>query len=68
MDQGNSGKSLVQSNVTGGLGYKVSNSDEIYELKLSKSVGLDFTKFSDEDWEKSQEIRSRCQTTDQQED
>ena len=53
-----SGKSYVQSNVTGGLGFKVSNSDEIYELKLSKSVGLDFTKFSDEDWEKSQEIRA----------
>ena len=53
-----SGKSYVQSNVTGGLGYKVSNSDEIYELKLSKSVGLDFTKFSDADWEKSQEIRA----------
>ena len=53
-----SGKSYVQSNVTGGLGYKVSNSDEIYELKLSKSIGLDFTKFSDDDWEKSQEIRA----------
>lgn len=53
-----SGKSYVQSNVTGGLGYKVSNSDEIYELKLSKSVGLDFTKFTDADWEKSQEIRA----------
>jgi len=53
-----SGKGYVQSNVTGGLGYKVSNSDEIYELKLGKSVGLDFTKFTDADWEKSQEIRA----------
>ena len=53
-----SGKSYVQANVTGGLGYRLSNSDDIYETKLMASIGMDFTKYTDAEWEKSQEIRA----------
>ena len=46
---------------TGGLGMKIVNSDDIYELKLKSSgLGMDFTKFDDKDFERSQVIRDRA--------
>ena len=42
------------SKATGGLGMKIVNSDDIYELKLKSSgLGMDFTKFDDKDFERS---------------
>jgi predicted kinase len=56
-----SGKSYVAGKATGGLGMKVVNSDDIYELKLKTSgLGMDFTKFDDKDFERSQVIRDRA--------
>ena len=56
-----SGKSYVAGKATGGLGMKVVNSDDIYELKLKSSgLGMDFTKFDDKDFERSQVIRDRA--------
>ena len=56
-----SGKSYVAGKATGGLGMKVVNSDDIYELKLKSSgLGMDFTKFDDKDFEKSQIIRDKA--------
>ena len=56
-----SGKSYVAGKATGGLGMKVVNSDDIYELKLKSSgLGMDFTKFDEKDFEKSQIIRDKA--------
>tara|TARA_Y100001938_G_scaffold150983_1_gene244838 strand:- start:3741 stop:4922 length:1182 start_codon:yes stop_codon:yes gene_type:complete len=56
-----SGKSYVADKATGGLGMKIVNSDDIYELKLKSSgLGMDFTKFDDKDFERSQVIRDRA--------
>ena len=56
-----SGKSYVAGKATGGLGMKIVNSDDIYELKLKSSgLGMDFTKFDEKDFEKSQIIRDKA--------
>ena len=56
-----SGKSYVAGKATGGLGMKVVNSDDIYELKLKSSgLGMDFTKFDEKDFEKSHIIRDKA--------
>lgn len=56
-----SGKSYVAGKATGGLGMKVVNSDDIYELKLKSSgLGMDFTKFDEKDFKKSQIIRDKA--------
>ena len=49
-----SGNSFVVRQLTGGLGMKIVNQDEIYELRLQSSgLGMDFTKFTDDDFIKS---------------
>ena len=58
-----SGKSWVAGQTTGGLGMKIVNSDEIYELRLTSSgLGTDFTKYTEKDFEKSQVIRDRAKS------
>ena len=43
-----SGKSWVAGQTTGGLGMKIVNSDEIYELRLTSSgLGTDFTEYTE---------------------
>ena len=58
-----SGKSWVAGQTTAGLGMKIVNSDEIYELKLTSSgLGTDFTKYTEKDFEKSQVIRDKAKS------
>ena len=58
-----SGKSWVAGQTTAGLGMKIVNSDEIYELRLKASgLGTDFTKYTDLEFEKSQIIRDKAKS------